>query len=132
MTPNQHINVIKEDEDEEEKKGNESTNNITTNDLGSNDVPPSISVVSSTSQSNTSAEPSEEIEFAVNYNENLAADEESVPALVLVNGAHADGGFRVVPAEDRTNRQAEMFCILWKDSDDVECNDPKTVWLGNA
>ena len=74
---------------------------------------------------------SDEIEYAVNYNENMAADSESVPALVLINGAHKDGWFRVVPAEDRTNRSAEMFCILWKDSDDVECNDPKTVFLGN-
>ena len=88
---------------------------------------PSISVVSSSTFDNST---SEEIEFAVDYNENLAADVESCPALVLVNGAHADGGFRVVPAEDRTNREAEMFCILWKDSDDVECTDPKTVWLG--
>ena len=74
---------------------------------------------------------SEEIEYPVSYNENMAADSESVPALVLINGAHKDGGFRVVPAEDRTNRSAEMFCTLWKDSEDVEFNDPKTVWLGN-
>ena len=89
-----------------------------------------MSIVSTTSLDNSNST-SEEIEYAVNYNENMAPDSESVPALVLVNGAHADGGFRVVPAEDRSNRSAEMFCILWKDSDDVECNDPKTVWLGN-
>ena len=92
---------------------------------------PSISIVSSTSFVSEEESKSDEIEYAVNYNENMAADSESVPALVLINGAHKDGGFRVVPAEDRTNRSAEMFCILWKDSDDVECSDPKTVFLGN-
>ena len=114
-------------------KSEESANNLSSNQQNTQASNPSISIGTSESLIDDSIEESksEEIEYSVNYNENMAADSESVPALVLINGAHKDGGFRVVPAEDRSNRSAEMFCILWKDSDDVECFDPKTVMLGN-
>lgn len=72
-----------------------------------------------------------EIEFICDYNENRASDAESIPALLLINGARKDGGFRVVPGEDRNNREAEMVCILWKDSGDVECSTELKVWFGN-
>jgi hypothetical protein len=72
-----------------------------------------------------------EIEFECDYNENRAPDQESIPALLLINGARKDGGFRVVPGEDRNNREAEMLCILWKDSGNVDCSTDLKVWFGN-
>ena len=72
------------------------------------------------------------IGFPCDYNENMAPDQESVPAFVKINGAHADGGFRVIPADDQENREAEMFCVLWKDSGDIEFSENLKVWLGGT
>ena len=56
-----------------------------------------------------------------------------MPAFVKINGMHADGGFRIIPADDLENREAEMFCVLWKDSGDIECSDSdQKVWLGGT
>lgn len=55
-----------------------------------------------------------------------------MPAFVKINGAHADGGFRVIPADDQENREAEMFCVLWKDSGDIEFSENLKVWLGGT
>ena len=71
-----------------------------------------------------------EIGFLCDYNENMSPDDESIPALVKINGANQDGGFRVIPAEDQNNRDAEMFCESWKDSGDVNCGADLKVWLG--
>jgi len=59
----------------------------------------------------------------VNYNENNAASSESIPCLIKIDGAHAEGGFRVVPAEDQTNSRAKVFQTLWKDAGSVELTD---------
>ena len=71
-----------------------------------------------------------EVGFLCDYNENMAPDSESIPAILKINGADKDGGFRVIPAEDQNNREAEMFCVLWKDSGNVECGVDLKVWLG--
>lgn len=60
----------------------------------------------------------------------MSPDSESIPALVKINGVNKDGGFRVIPAEDQNNRDAEMFCELWKDSGAVKCDVDLKVWLG--
>jgi len=59
----------------------------------------------------------------VRYNENHAADGESISAFVIVNGAQTDFGFRVVPAEGLSNPRAQVYCTLWKDAEGVEMDE---------
>ena len=75
---------------------------------------------------------STEIGLPCDYNENMAPDNESIPAMLKINGAHQEGGFRIVPADNQENREAEMLCVLWKDSGEVECTVSNKVWLGGS
>ena len=90
---------------------------------------PSLAEVGEGEEDYDSEEENKEVDYPVNYNENFAPDSESVRAVLKINGAHKQGGFRIVPP-DQTNREAEMFCLLWKDSGDVDCVEPNKVILG--
>ena len=58
----------------------------------------------------------DEVALKAIYNEKDGKGSKEIPVLVLI----VDDGFRVVPAEDRTNKAAQMLDLLWNNAGQID------------
>jgi len=64
----------------------------------------------------------QEQSFKAMYNETHGETFEAIPVLVIIK----EDGFKVVPAEDRTNPQAQVIDLLWKDAGEIKFEELKS------